>query len=129
MVVPFPQHGNVSDSAGGSLGAAQPASPMGSLAAALATTEAMVELAARGDWNAVAGLESGRRRCLEQAFVEPIASEQADLVAEALAALLHLNDQIMAFLVRARDAVLEEGAVQHRTRTALTHYQVIKPST
>lgn len=98
------------------------------LAGVLTMTREMVELAGRGDWDSVAELERVRRDDLQQCFLDPLSADQGELVAEALAVMLHLNEELMALLAGARDAVLEQGARQVRTRSALGEYDQVKHS-
>lgn len=98
------------------------------LAGVLTMTRDMIELAGSGDWDSVAELERARRDDLQQCFLDPLAADQGELVAEALAVMLHLNEELMDLLARARDAVLEKGAKQVRTRSALGEYQQVKHS-
>ncbi|MBM70510.1 MAG: flagellar protein FliT [Haliea sp.] len=96
------------------------------LARVLTVTREMVALAEVGDWDAVAAREQDRRDDLARCFKEAVSTEHAELVAEALAAILHLNEEMMAHLSKARDAVLQQGVAQVRTRSAIGHYEQVK---
>ncbi len=96
------------------------------LARVLNITRDMLALADAGDWDAVAGLEQERREDLTACFSGTQDPGQAELVAEALAAILHLNEELMARLTSARDVALEQGVAQARTRVALGHYESVK---
>ena len=96
------------------------------LARVLTLTQDMVALAEAGDWDAVAAREQDRRDDLARCFKEAVSTEHAELVAEALAAILHLNEEMMAHLSKARDAVLQQGVAQVRTRSAIGHYERVK---
>ena len=98
------------------------------LATVLTTTRQMLEHAGAGDWDEVAELERGRREDLRLCFSQSVAPEQSELVAEALAVMLHLNEELMALLATARDTVLQQGVKQARTRSALGNYQDIQHS-
>lgn len=98
------------------------------LAGVLNMTRDMLEHAAAGDWDRVAELERERRDDLKQCFEQPVDADHGELVAEALAVMLHLNDELMGLLATARDSVLEQGANQARTRTAVSHYQDVQHS-
>lgn len=100
--------------------------PCQRLAAVLAMTRDMLDMARTGDWDEVAELERARRDDLQQCFAEPVSAEHGELVAEALAVMLHLNEELMALLASAREAVLTEGAQQVRRRTALDQYQQVQ---
>ena len=96
------------------------------LARVLTLTQEMVALAEVGDWDAVAAREQDRRDDLARCFKEAVSTEHAELVAEALAAILHLNEEMMAHLSKARDAVLQQGVAQVRTRSAIGQYEQVK---
>jgi ABC-type histidine transport system ATPase subunit len=96
------------------------------LADVLTATRTMLECASAGDWDQVAELERARREELELCFAEPVAAQHSELVSEALAVMLHLNEELMNLLATARDTVLEQGVQQARTRTALGSYQDIQ---
>jgi hypothetical protein len=98
------------------------------LAVVLTTTRQMLEHAGAGEWDDVAELERGRREDLQLCFSQTVAPEHNELVAEALAVMLHLNEELMALLATARDAVLEQGVKQARTRSAVVNYQDVQHS-
>jgi dephospho-CoA kinase len=120
MILPFP---------GGTAGPADPAASLSQcrrLARVLTQTQRMLELARDNDWDAVAEEEAERRDDLKRCFAEPVPPENGELVAEALAAVLHLNEELMACLASARDEVLRQGVAQARTRSAIDRYQDVK---
>ncbi len=121
MIVSFPG-GQTLDSAAGD----EKLSQCRRLARVLNITRDMLALADAGDWDAVAGLEQARREDLTTCFAGTQDPGQAELVAEALAAILHLNEELMARLTAARDTALEQGVTQVRTRVALGHYESVK---
>ena len=96
------------------------------LARVLTMTQDMVRLAEAGEWDAVAECESDRREDLKRCFSEAVAPDNAELVAEALAAVLHLNEELMAQLASARDSVLQQGIAQSRTRSAIDSYHDVR---
>lgn len=98
------------------------------LADVLTQTRSMVEHAQAGDWDRVAELERERRDGLQQCFGRPVAPEHGEIVAEALAVMLHLNEELMGLLAAARDAVLEQGIDQSRKRAAIGSYQAVQHS-
>ena len=98
------------------------------LADVLTQTRTMVEHAQAGDWDRVAELERERRDGLQQCFGRPVAPEHGEIVAEALAVMLHLNEELMGLLAAARDAVLEQGIDQSRKRAAIGNYQAVQHS-
>lgn len=73
------------------------------LARTLELTQEMLLRAQQGDWQKVADLEIARRRELELCFSIAITEAKGELVAEALAVLLHLNEELLSLLMSARD--------------------------
>ncbi len=98
------------------------------LARVLTMTQDMVRLAQAGEWDRVAEYESERREDLKQCFSEAVDPGNAELVAEALAAVLHLNEELMAQLASAREGVLQQGIAQARTRSAIDSYHDVRRS-
>ncbi len=96
------------------------------LADVLTLTRDMLERAHEGDWDSVTLMERERREGLAQCFAEPMNAEFGELVAEALAVILHLNEELMEKLRAARDDVLAQGVEQARTRSAIGQYQGVK---
>ena len=95
------------------------------LATVIKTTRNMLLLAEQEAWDGVAYLEVLRREDLKRCFEIPVVSDQGELVAEALAVILHLNEELMSRLQVARDVVREEGSAQARTLEAVVEYQSI----
>ena len=93
------------------------------LATVINTTRNMLGLAAQADWDAVADLELLRREDLKACFEIPVHEDQGDLVAEGLAVLLHLNEELMSKLAVARDQVAHESATHSRKTEAVDKYQ------
>jgi hypothetical protein len=112
------------------VGLRQPAErPLGQyerLAQVLSVTRDMLEHARQGAWDEVAQLEQTRRSDLQHCFAHPVDAEHGELVAEALAVLLHLNEELMSLLGDAREAVLQQGARQARRRSALGEYHAVQ---
>ena len=86
----------------------------------------MLSRAKDGDWDTVTLMERQRREDLTACFAEVASPEHGELVAEALAAILHLNEELMAALRAARDEVLRQGVDQARKRSAIGQYQGVK---
>lgn len=93
------------------------------LATVIKTTKNMLQLADQGEWGTVAELELLRREDLQFCFDMPADEDKAELVAEALAVLLHLNEELMDRLARARDAVRKTANVEVRNIEALEEYR------
>lgn len=96
------------------------------LADVLVLTRDMLDQAHAGNWDAVTALEQRRRADLKSCFAEAGSAEHSELVAEALAVILHLNEELMVCLRAARDEVLHRGVAQVRTRSAIGQYQGVQ---
>lgn len=96
------------------------------LAEVLAITKQMVVHAENGEWERVTELEIQRRDDLTACFANTASVADSVLVAEAIAALLHLNEELMAKLKTARDIVMEQGIEHTRNRAAVGNYQSIE---
>ena len=93
------------------------------LATVINTTRTMLELAGQEQWDAVADLEKLRREDLVRCFEIPVSGEQGELLAEALAVLLHLNEELMSNLSLARDELALEGKQESRQINAAGEYE------
>ncbi|PLW68289.1 flagellar protein FliT [Pseudohalioglobus lutimaris] len=96
------------------------------LATVLEMTRRMVACADAGDWESVAEIERERRDDLKLCFSQSIPLAESDVVAEALAVLLHLNEELMARLKVARETVMRQGREFSRKRSALSSYQGVE---
>ncbi|MEE4203753.1 MAG: flagellar protein FliT [Halieaceae bacterium] len=92
------------------------------LANVLLMTRQMVELASAAEWDAVAQLESDRRELLTDTFSTPVPPEHSEIFAEALAAMLHMNEELMALLKTAKEDVTHQHVAQVRKREGIGHY-------
>ena len=72
------------------------------LAAVIKTTRSMLEAAKKGSWASVAELEVLRRGDLKGCFAISMEGGNRELMAETLAVLLHLNEELMSLLKTAR---------------------------
>ena len=93
-----------------------------SLANVLLMTQQMVQLARDADWDAVAALEVDRRALLSETFSEPVPPEHSEIFSEALAAMLHLNEELMSSLQNARGEAAAQQSAQIRTRQGIGEY-------
>lgn len=92
------------------------------LARALELTQEMLLRAQQGDWQKVADLEIARRRELELCFSIAITEAKGGLVAEALAVLLHLNEELLSLLMSARDHAKRATELQSVGQAAAKTY-------
>lgn len=95
------------------------------LAKVLTVTRQMLVSAEEGDWDTVADMESQRREDLVACFAQPVPLGDTELVAEAMATLLHLNEELMAKLRVARSAVMAQGMDFTKSRQALSTYHAV----
>jgi len=92
------------------------------MARALSITKHMLRLAEIGDWAGVTECERLRREDINGCFDRMATPENGELIAEALAAILHLNEELLEHLRQARAAVMEAGSNHQRTKQALVSY-------
>ncbi len=95
------------------------------LAQVLQMTREMLAKAEAGDWESVTEMELERRDDLARCFAEPIPLGDSELIAEALATLLHLNEELMSRLKTARTAVLEKSVQATNNRQAINSYESV----
>ena len=92
------------------------------LSKVLLITREMHHAAVAGDWDVVTEHEATRRDWIQTCFEEPVAPEHAQLFSEALAVMLHLNEEVMAKLQDAREAASAKHAGQVHARKSVGHY-------
>lgn len=98
------------------------------LAHVLGLTKEMLSLAEQDQWDSVAEKELERRDDLLQCFSESRPAGDTELVAQAMAALLHLNEELMAKLKVARAAVMAQGQEMTQNRKAVNSYAAVDAS-
>ena len=92
------------------------------MASVLLATDEMLRAAQGGHWNRVSELELSRRKRLDRCLVQPIMSEHSQLFSEAIAVMLHLNEELVA-LVQQERALVSLNRNQHsKKKEALEHY-------
>jgi len=96
------------------------------LATVITMTKQMLVHADHGEWEQVTELEIERRDDLNACFSDSASVADSVLIAEAIAALLHLNEELMAKLQTARDVVMEQGIEYSRNRSAVGDYKAIE---
>ena len=72
------------------------------LAAVLKLTQTMLTAAQSGEWVEVSEGELHRRVLLEECFSKPVNPELSEIFAEALATMLHMNEELVALLEAAK---------------------------
>jgi hypothetical protein len=98
------------------------------MAHVLTLTKKMLGLAEEGEWDQVADMEVLRRDDLRACFSDTVPAADTELMAEAMAALLSLNEELMAKLRVARSEVLAQGRERMHKRSAVDSYQEIGAS-
>lgn len=99
-----------------------------SLAKVLLMTENMLTLAREDSWDAVTGLEEQRREALAACFASPIPPSQSEIFSEALAAMLHMNEEMIGLLEAAKENVAIKRTDQSHKKRSLGHYLDIEKS-
>jgi hypothetical protein len=98
------------------------------LAHVLGLTKQMLAHADQGEWEQVTQIELERRDDLVACFSGIMSGQDKELVAEAVATLLHLNEELMAKLKVARDVVMAQGQEITKGRNAAHSYRVVDAS-
>ena len=92
------------------------------LANVLTRTSRMLVAAQSGDWALVTAMENKRSQLIKQCFSEPVSEENSALFSEALAIMLHMNEELVALL----EAAKANAAVRHKgdrgAHEAIGHY-------
>lgn len=92
------------------------------LASVLLATDEMLNAAQGGHWDRVSELESSRRKRLDRCFAQTILPENSELFSEALAVMLHLNEELVAVVQQAREQVSVSRNQHAKKKEALRHY-------
>lgn len=96
------------------------------LARLITLSEEMLDLARLGDWERLEEMETLRRVELDECFSMQ-AEQPSLLIAQALATLVHINDQIVCLVRMARDKVSSEQRREHASLKAADAYQQQAP--
>lgn len=91
------------------------------LARVLKVTEQMLEHANAGNWELVEDLEAQRSVELHECFAMQD-DAPSELIAEALATLLYLNEQLVQIVRYAKERAAADRVEQRRAFTAVTAY-------
>ena len=97
-------------------------SPSSCLAQILLITEEMLALAHKDSWDLITELEEQRREALAVCFSSPVPPSQAEVFSEALAAMLHMNEEMISLLELAKENVAIKRADQKYVKRSLGHY-------
>ena len=92
------------------------------LANVLLLTEKMLSAAHNGDWDSISLFEEQRREALRLCFSSSILPGQEELYSQALAAMLHMNEEMIGLVEVARDNVAIKRTDQKYVLRSLGHY-------
>ena len=92
------------------------------LASVVLLTEKMLCSARDDEWEAVTEYELERREALALCFATPIPVEQSELFSEALAAMLHMNEEMIGLLEVAKENVAIKRSDQRHVKRSVSHY-------
>ena len=92
------------------------------IASALLATEEMLKAAKGGDWDRVSELDSSRKKRIDRCFSQPIMIESTELFSEALAVMLHLNEELVAVVQQTREQVSLNRSQHAKKAGAIKHY-------
>ena len=88
----------------------------------LMRTHRMLEAARSGDWDVVTVSEKKRSQLLRDCFAEPVHPANSELFSEALAAMLHMNEELVALLTQAKIEPAKKHGADVKTQEAIGHY-------
>ena len=92
------------------------------LADVIKQTREMLASARSEQWNTVAEMEIVRRETLRHCFEIPMFEQGNELIAEALAVILHLNEELVSELATARGKTLEANLSNKKCLAAVSEY-------
>ena len=82
----------------------------------------MLHNAREGNWSAVSDRELLRRDVLKRCFDSAVTANDSEVIAEALAVILHLNEELVSLLQCARQGSLEASRANMKLRGAVDSY-------
>ena len=88
----------------------------------LTRTSRMLDVARSGDWTLVAAMENKRGQLVKQCFSEPMSPENSEIFSEALAIMLHMNEELVALLNDAKASAAIQRGSDRKTHKALAQY-------
>jgi hypothetical protein len=86
----------------------------------------MLEAARSGDWPLVTAMENKRSQLVKQCFSEPVGAENSELFSEALAIMLHMNEELVALLEDAKGRAAVRHTDDQFAHEAISSYLDIK---
>ena len=92
------------------------------MANVLTRTSRMLDAARSGDWTLVAAMENKRSQLVKQCFSEPVSAENSEIFSEALAIMLHMNEELVALLNAAKVNASVKHGDDRKKHQAVAHY-------
>ena len=92
------------------------------LANVLLATDEMLRVARDANWERVTELEASRKKRLALCFAKPMLPENSQLFSEALAVMLHLNEELVSLLNQAKADVSLQYRDGKSAQTSIGHY-------
>lgn len=92
------------------------------LADVLLISEKMLQLGREDKWDTVAELESKRAYFLKQCFDSPISDDRFDVFSQALAVMLHLNEELITVLEEAKGQAAIQRTDTRKKASSVKHY-------
>lgn len=92
------------------------------MANVLTRTSRMLDAARSGDWTLVAAMENKRSQLVKQCFSEPVTAENSEIFSEALAIMLHMNEELVALLNAAKANASVKHGDDRKKHQAVAHY-------
>lgn len=89
---------------------------------ALEKTQMMLDVARSGNWDDIEALEKERRLVLEQCFEVAVLPDNAEVFSEALAVMLHMNEELVSLLEHAKAEAALRYSTHQKSQTAIKHY-------
>ena len=92
------------------------------LAAVVLLTERMLNLAKEGKWEQVTESEGCRKSLLQDCFETEVQPQNSEIFSEAIAAMLHMNEELLTCLQNARKEASLSFSGERRGHQAVAHY-------
>ena len=88
----------------------------------LTRTARMLDAARSDDWTLVTAMEHKRSQLIKQCFSEPVSVENSEIFSEALAIMLHMNEELVALLNVAKANASVKHGDDRKKHQAVAHY-------
>ena len=96
------------------------------MANVLTRTSRMLDAARLGDWTLVTAMENKRAQLVKQCFSEPVSTENSEIFSEALAIMLHMNEELVELLENSKAEIAAATKEQTATVKNLQHYLAVE---